>query len=52
VIATAATSIAPIVRPMRVAGRCIKLGDVTRQAAVAGPSTRSGRAATGAAKIK
>ena len=52
VIATAATSTAPIVRPMRVAGRCIELGDDTRQAAVAGSNMRSGRAVTEDAKIK
>jgi hypothetical protein len=40
------------VRPMRVAGRCIELGDDTRQAAVAGSNMRSGRAVTEDAKIK
>jgi hypothetical protein len=38
--------------PMRVAGRCIEQGDVTRQAVVAGSNMRSGRGVTGDAKIK
>jgi hypothetical protein len=46
-IAIGATSIAPIARPVRVAGHCMQRGGATRRAAAAGSDMRRGRGATG-----